>query len=224
MEHLAEIRNTAESPVVYQFSRQPLIEAIVKHPSNLSRKVSILVLFAVFFFRCASAPEDRLASAQEALNQARETEAEVYASDKFQEAVEAFESAQTEIKAQDQKWFFSRDYARTEGFLGRAENAAKEAAEVATANKQQAKANAQDALQDATEAIETARQELKTAPTGKGAEADLQALDRGLLQAESTLEEARQELKTEAYLDALSKLQSAREEALKVVAEIRTVR
>jgi hypothetical protein len=182
------------------------------------------ILLLVLASGCASAPDDQVASAQAALDRARQAEAETYAPEQFDEAVQALDNAKGEIRAQDEEWFFSRDYAQAESLLQRAENGAEQASQQAPAAKQQAKEIAERALAEARDAIETARQELSMAPRGKGATADLEAFERDLAQAESSLDRAQQELQAEAYFDALSKLQSVKADALSVAEEIRAAR
>jgi hypothetical protein len=173
---------------------------------------------------CASPPTEQAASAREALDQAREVEADTYAVEEFREAAEALKAAQAEIDAQENKWFFSRSYASAENLLEKARSAAQQAAERTPGNKEQAKMDAESASVEAEEAIETARQELSTAPRGKGTQAELEAMERDLLRAESTLEKARQGLQSGAYLDALSSFQSARETATAITEEVQAVR
>jgi hypothetical protein len=199
-----------------------IIWKLSTHFRKVYRPAPFLLL--ALFVACASAPEDRVASALQALIEARQAEAEVYADDQFQEAIEAFEAAQAEIEAENQKWFFSRDYSQAESLLERAGGAAREAAQTAPTRKQQVKSEADNALLEARTAVETAQQELETAPRGKGTRADLEALNNDLLEVESTLTEAQESLKEEAYPEALNQLQRVKEDALEIVEKIEVAR
>jgi tetratricopeptide (TPR) repeat protein len=183
-----------------------------------------VLLLSVLFFGCSSVPDEELTAAQEALDQARETEADVYVPEEFQKATDDFEAAQAAIAEENQKSFYSRDYDEARRLLEQAESSAEEAAAAAPINKQQVRDQAEQALQNASAAFEEAEQNLETAPGGKGTQPDLEALRSDLQRAESALEEGRRNFQSEAYLEALEKLQGAMEGASEVSEAIEAVR
>lgn len=184
----------------------------------------VVLLLSALFFGCSSVPDEELTAAQEALDQAREAEAEVYVPEQFQKATDDFQAAQAEIAEENQKSFYSRDYDEARRLLKQAESAAEEAAAAAPVNKRQVRDQAEQALQNAGSAIKEAEQNLDTAPRGKGTQADLEALRSDLQRAESALEEGRRNLEEEAYLEALKKLQGAMEGASEVSEQIQAAR
>jgi hypothetical protein len=186
--------------------------------------LKLICLLILFFGGCSSVPEDKLNSAQEALDRARQAKADVYAVDEYTQAVQTLEDAEAAIETENEKWFFSRDYSQAGTLLENAVKLATEAADAAPGNEQLARENAESELADTTKAIETARKELETAPRGKGALADLRVLESDLTQAEATLQAAQQELQSELYLEALDKLRSARKEANQVSEAVQLAR
>jgi hypothetical protein len=198
--------------------------AQVKNPGWAFIGILVLVLAPFYLIGCASPPEEQLAAAETALDEARQAEADVYSSEQYQEAQEDLQAAQAAIEAENEKSSFSRDYAQAESLLEQALNKAQQARDSAPVQKQQARTDAESAQFEAENAIENARQELDNAPRGKGARADLEALNRDLLQAEASLEVALQDFQAENSLESLNEFNTAKERALRISEEVANAR
>ncbi len=177
---------------------------------------------------CAEPPSEELTAAQQAVDKANEVEAEAYATAEYQQATDALEAARAEIAAQDEAWFFSRDYSRAAELLKQAERGAEGAWVAAQNNRGQGRVEAEATLARAEEALAAAAQALQTAPTGKGTQADLDALRADLAAAEASMAEARESFEASRYAEAntrlnavISKAESIRGEVEKALSKTR---
>jgi hypothetical protein len=179
--------------------------------------VTVTLLLVLMAAACASKPETELQAAEEAVKSAKSAGADVYASQSYQEALDALEKARKEIAAQESKWAFARDYSEALQMLNTVVTEAQEASAEAADRKVEVKGQAEPVREEAQEAIGQARKALESAPTGKGSRADLQALKRDLQKADSTYGRAVDALDAGDYLSALNGFQDAKAQAQKVV-------
>lgn len=164
---------------------------------------------------CAQPPETELQTAEEALRQAREAEADVYAPEQLEAAQQAFESARSEIEAQSQRFSPLRSYGSARELLEAATRGAQEAAVGAREKREEAQREAEALQEEASSALQEAEAALRQAPRrGKGAQADIAALRQDLESAQSAYDQGRQALQREEYPAAVSQFQQAREQAL----------
>jgi tetratricopeptide (TPR) repeat protein len=174
------------------------------------RKPPIYLLFLpLLLAACASKPDPLIQSAERALEQSRSAEAQTYAPESYQEAVDALEAARREIAEQDQRFAFRRDYGRAEELLQRTVSLAEQTSVQAEAGKEEARRNAEANRRSAEQLLEQAREALERAPRGKGARLDLQVLNRDLSQAQSSYESGVREYEGGQYQSALERFQQA---------------
>ncbi len=169
---------------------------------------------------CAQAPTEQLTATEQAIQQARTMEAETYAANHYQEAFDAINAARAEITAQDEAWFFSRDYGKAVELLTQAEQAADTAETTAQTNKEQARMEAEAALAQAESALAAAEQALQNAPAGKGTRAEIEALRADLAAAVTSLTEARQSFESSHYFEANTRLSAVIAKAQSISSEV----
>jgi len=172
------------------------------------------------FLSCAAPPDEELAGAKQAVEAARSQEADVYVKETFDEAQKALTSAENEIKAQQEKSFFSQDYSDALRLLGVAKTKAEEAAAQVPEAKEAARQRAETLREQASAALESAQARLKKAPRSKGSALDLEALQGDLAGAERSMQQGVQALENSRFLEAASQFEKARRAARSVESEI----
>ncbi|HXV62012.1 MAG TPA: hypothetical protein VEK15_15040 [Vicinamibacteria bacterium] len=172
----------------------------------------------VFMGGCAQAPQEAIDAANQALDTARTAEAADYAPEEWQMAQDAFNSAMTEVQAQNDKFALVRSYSEAAQLLEKATEAAKTAATEASSAREEVKARAEALLQEAEAALTAATAALETAPKGKGTEADLMAMKAEIETMTASLASARESFAAGKYLMAETSAQSVRDQA-KAIAE-----
>lgn len=184
----------------------------------MRKKKGLLAALAVGSFLvalggCATAPQEDIDAAQQALEAARTSEANLYAPEALQQAEDAWTSAMTEVEAQNAKFALFRSYDRAKELMTTAKNEADEAVAEAATGKEAARQEAENLIRDTTTAIEEAKAALETAPRGKGTQAEIQAMKAEVETLGATLAEAQQAYDSGRYLDAKATAQSVKEKA-----------
>lgn len=165
---------------------------------------------------CAEQPVNDITAAEQALQLAREAGANQYAANEFREAEEALQKAQEEIQLQGKKFALLRNYDNATNLLAQAKTTAEKAKTEAEANRIKAKSEAEAAIATAKTSLEQATMILAQAPSGKGTQADLQALRSDLQAAEAMFNELESGMQQEDYLGVKAKAQSVQDMASKV--------
>jgi hypothetical protein len=169
---------------------------------------------------CASPPKAEIDAAATAMTQASSAGASEYAPDALKAAQDAQAALDTEVKAQEGKWFPS--YARTTELAAAAKTAAEKAVADAAAGKEKAKAEATTAIEEAKTLQTEAQGLLEKAPKGKGSAADIEAMKTDLTNAATSITDAETALAGERYLDARAKAEAAKTAASNVKTAVET--
>src|SRR5262245_6734394 len=167
---------------------------------------------------CAKPPQEDISAAQAEMDKARQAQAETWAANEVRAADEAMNAAQTEINAQNEKWF--KNYDKAKELLASAKDSATKAAEAAVANKAQAKVDAEAAITAADTAVQSADAALKVAPMTKDSKADLELFKNDLTTLRSTLDAARASFGTEDYKKALESANSVKDQATSIATQL----
>jgi VIT1/CCC1 family predicted Fe2+/Mn2+ transporter len=101
--------------------------------TNALKIATISVAAMVIFAGCAKPPENTLAEAQEALEQAKLAGANQFAKQEYASAQEIFDQALASINSEKRKLAFNRNYSNAARLLSHAEELADKAAESAKA-------------------------------------------------------------------------------------------
>ncbi len=177
---------------------------------------SCALLFGTMLIACAEKPSQGSDAALQALQAAKQAGAMEYAPGSLRVAEDEYQKAQEEIGVQDNAFMLTRNYDAANAILTKVVADAEMAKTEAIASKQLAKTEAEGAVVLAKSSLEEAKNQLAQAPTGKGTQADLQALRGDLQVAEATLAEIDAILIKEDFLGVKAKAQSVQALAARV--------
>ena len=180
------------------------------------KTVAPALLFGTMLMACAEKPTQGSDAALQSLQAAKQAGAMEYAPEALRVAEDEYQKAQEEIGAQDNTFMLMRNYDAANTLLTKVAADAEKAKTQAIANKMQAKAEAEGAVILAKTSLETAKNQLAQAPTGKGTQADLQALRGDLQAAEATLGEIDAIMAKEDFLGVKAKAESVQTLASRV--------
>jgi hypothetical protein len=161
---------------------------------SIHRIMSIAIVgasMATLFSGCAKAPDQELAAAKTAISAAQTAEADKYLPDRYNNAMKAFEAAQSEITRQNTIFILTRKYSQATRLLGIATSLATACQADAAGAKEQFKSDVAQDLVAAQTAMKEARKDVKDARKTqlknalKAMTAELDAADNSLVQAAS---------------------------------------
>ena len=178
----------------------------------------LMVTAVVVMTGCQKPPEQEQGAAQQAIDAAKQAEAEKYAQTELSAAQSTMDQAHNEIEIQKAKWFPSYDKAKE--MLTQAKTQGDQAKEAAIQGKEKAKQEATQAIADAKAAVDAADAALKSAPKGKGTKADLEMMTKDLDGYRSSVSEAEQMMGSEDFKGAAAKAGAARDGAKAVSDQI----
>lgn len=172
------------------------------------------VLIALIFSGCAKPPTQELDAAQAALDEAKNSEADIYAPKTYISASNSLQEARLKVEQQD--------YEGGKASAVQAKQFADRSRSEAEANKQIVRNDVQDQINRVSSGITDARLVIDSAPKGKGADEDLDQLRSGLGQAEASLSAARNNISGGKFKDAQTQAQSAESRMMQVTESIQT--
>lgn len=177
---------------------------------------TLVLLFGTILMACAEKPIQGTDSALQALQAAKQAGAEKYAPESLRVAEDEYQKAQEEIAAQDDSFVMTRNYDTANAILVKVVADAEKAKTEAIASRQLVKTQAEGAVVLAKTSLEEAKNQLAQAPTGKGTQADLQALRGDLQAAETTFAEIDAIMAMEDYIGVKAKAESVQALAARV--------
>jgi hypothetical protein len=177
---------------------------------------TLVLLFGTMLMACAEKPIQGTDSALQALQAAKQAGAEKYAPESLRVAEDEYQKAQEEIAAQDDTFVMTRNYDAANAILVKVVADAEKAKTEAIASRQLVKTEAEGAVVLAKTSLEEAKNQLAQAPTGKGTQADLQALRGDLQAAETTFAEIDAIMAMEDYIGVKAKAESVQALAARV--------
>ena len=177
---------------------------------------TLVLLFGTILMACAEKPIQGTDSALQALQAAKQAGAEKYAPESLRVAEDEYQKAQEEIAAQDDSFVITRNYDTANAILVNVVADAEKAKTEAIASRQLVKTEAEGAVVLAKTSLEEAKNQLAQAPTGKGTQADLQALRGDLQAAETTFAEIEAIMAMEDYIGVKAKAESVQALAARV--------
>ncbi|KPJ65284.1 hypothetical protein AMJ44_10600 [candidate division WOR-1 bacterium DG_54_3] len=184
----------------------------------------IAVIFAIFalltIVGCGKAPEEEIQKANSAMEAARTTEAEDYAPDLYQMAIDTLNAAKAAKQEADGKFALFRSYGKAEELYVRAEALANQAATEAQSEKERVRAEVTGLLAQAKALLDSANVALSKAPRGKGTKADIELIKNDLAAATSAYDEAKADFDVGKYAVAKTKLEAAMQKARSISEEI----
>lgn len=168
---------------------------------------------------CAKSPVDQLRAAEQAVADARTSEAGTYAAEDFAKLEGQLTLLKKEIDTQDEKFSLLRDYGKAEQLAATLASDAQKVVQTSTTKKQEAQAAAARALQAAQEAISTTKNLAAKAPIGKD-RAAFEAIKHDAEALSLSLQEAQKALEQGDYLDAQYRAKAIADKAQSVSDEI----
>ncbi len=189
---------------------------------NLTLTVAALLVAGGLFVGCASAPSEELTAAQEALNQAKTAQADLYVTDLYQAAQDSLAAAQTEIEAQNAKFALSRDYDHAAQLLQFVSQTAASASEQVAERKETMRVETENLIAQAQQALTNVQGLMAKAPRGKEGTMALVSISEDTGTAQSTLNDAVTALQNGDVATAHSLAQSALDKANSLVQELET--
>jgi hypothetical protein len=170
---------------------------------------------------CAKAPTDKLAAAEQAVNEARTAGAADYMAEDFAKIEGMLANAKTEISQQNDKVAVLRDYEKAEQLLVAAQTESARVMGEVGKKKEEVKVAAIQAHRDAQGAVKTAQQLVAKAPVGKD-RAALEAIKADVRGLSASLTEVSAALKAGDYKAAQSKAKAIQDKSQSVSAEIQS--
>ena len=187
----------------------------------LKKHLWILVLVpALVFSGCAKPPEQEISQADEAMQAAMASQAEIYAPTEDAMAKDAMSKAKAEVETQNAKFVLFRSYSEAKTLFAAAIDASNKSKETAIVNKEAVKNEAMTLIAEAKTAVEGAGKALRTAPRGKGSKADLDAMSADLQSLNAMLPELDSAMAGEMFMDAKNKAMSVKEKAMQIQADV----
>ena len=183
---------------------------------QLLKTGTLVLALGTMLMACAEKPIQGTDSALQALQAAKQAGAEKYAPESLRVAEDEYQKAQEEIAAQDDTFVMTRNYDAANAILVKVVADAEKAKTEAIASKQMVKTEAEGAVVLAKTSLEEAKNQLAQAPTGKGTQADLQALRGDLQAAETTLAEIDAIMAMEDFIGVKAKAESVQALAARV--------
>ena len=163
-------------------------------------------LAALAALSCAKPPDDRVRKVRAAFADLRDViKADRWAHDEMISATGAMEAAEKELTAQNARFSFNRDYARTVELFTGAEVDIELTKQAAFFEKTLLEKSARDGLDAALSAVDHARTTLMIAPVSRDSSAAVDRLESDLGKAEASLEEVRRMILDEQYREAETK-------------------
>lgn len=172
-------------------------------------------------FGCAKAPTDKLAAAEQAVNEARTAGAADYMAEDFAKIEGMLANAKIEISQQDDKVAMLRDYEKAEQFLVAAQTESARVMGDVGRKKEEVKAAAIQAHRDAQGAVKAAQQLVAKAPVGKD-RAALEAIKADVRGLSTSLNEVAAALEAGDYKTAQAKAKAIQDKSQSVSAEIQS--
>lgn len=173
---------------------------------------------------CAEPPAAEIAAVKAAVESARTSGATEYAPESLRAAEEALAKLEADVKAQEGRFAWFRKYDQAKVLIADVQKAADKAVQDAAAERERVKQETAAAIADARKSLDEAKVLLAEAPTGKGTEADLEALKGDLAGVEEALAEVQKAFEDAKYGEAKTKAQAARERAEAVKAAVQAAK
>jgi len=134
----------------------------------------VALTLIVFVTGCSKAPETELNLCNESINKAQMAEAEQYAAETYQQAIDSLNSAKTEIQAQESKFSLFRGYSKSKEILASAQKLADQSVAEAVQNKERIRVEDSTQIVMVTGLLAKADSAIASAPRGKGTKADIE--------------------------------------------------
>jgi len=188
----------------------------------ISRVSSMLVALAlaVLIVGCGSAPQTELKATEDAIAGAQMAEAEQYAPESYQVALDSLNAAKLEIQKQDSKFSLFRSYGGSKELLVSAQKLAEKAVADAQTAKEQTRVQDSLLIAQVDGLFASAQAALAGAPKGKGTKADIELIKADLGSVEQAIASAKADYEAGKYLAVKSTLEASITQLNRVIADV----
>lgn len=176
-------------------------------------KIAVLVAVSWVVAACAKVPASEIEAAKKAVETARAAGSSEYLPTLDKDVADKLNAALDEIKKQESKVMFFRNYDQAKKMLKGVDQDAQALQAATSAKKEEVKKEALSLQAAATEAIQKAKGLLALAPSGKGTGADIAALKGDVAGLEGSLPAVQKAADAGDYLGALAKAKAVKEKA-----------
>jgi hypothetical protein len=169
---------------------------------------------------CSKAPEVEMQNSQTAMQAAAGSEAEQYAPQAYQMAMDTLNAAKAAKEEQDSKFALFRSYEKSKNMFIAAQALAEKAKATAEQEKERVRLEVTDLMTKVQAAIDGATKALETAPKGKGSKADIELIKNDLASVNAGFADAKADFDAGKYLVAKTKYEAVMAKAQNIVSEI----
>jgi len=180
-----------------------------------------MLALVVLVIGCSKAPTEKVAAAEQAVNDARAAGAPKYLPEEFAKLESALMNAKHEIAEQDAKFGLVRDYEKADQMLVVAQADAGRLAAETGRKKEESKTSAVQTQQAAQGAVMNAQDLVAKAPVGKD-RAAVEAIKADVEGLANSLPEVQKAIDAEDYQAAQAKAKAIQDKSQAVSAEIET--
>jgi len=178
---------------------------------SMLKYVAVSIIAVFLFAGCAQQPTEEINAAKASVDAVMAEGAQKFTPEEAKQLSDVLQSAQDEVKVQDDKIF--KNYTKAKELLAKAKADAETLKVTVAAKKEEAKKNAAAAQDAAKASVAEAKALLEQAPKGKDSQADIEALKADLQGLEDSLAEAQKAADSEDYSAAIEKSNTIKEKS-----------
>jgi PBP1b-binding outer membrane lipoprotein LpoB len=173
---------------------------------------------AVLFSSCAKVPQAEIDAAQAAVNEVKESGADLYVPEAYAAMVDSMKSATEKVEVAKAKWF--PNYSKAKEQLVAINQMAADTKAKAEARKVELKAETESLIAEVKTLNEGNKALIAKAPRGKEGRAALEAINSDITVAETTVTEVEGLLANGDLIGSNDKIKAAKEKATSIKAEL----
>ena len=186
------------------------------------KRVSIILAALALFLvaGCSKAPEAEMQNADTAVQAAVTAEAEQYAPQSYQIAMDTLNAAKAAKTEQDSKFALFRSYGKSKQMFIAAQALSEKATTDAQAEKERVRQEVMGMMTQVQAVIDNATVALAKAPRGKGSKADIELIKADLDAVNSGFAAAKADFDGGKFLAAKAKFEAVANKAQGIIAQI----
>lgn len=173
---------------------------------------------AVLFSSCAKVPQAEIDAAQAAVNDVKDSGADLYVPEAYAALVDSMKSANEKVEVAKAKWF--PNYSKAKEQLASINQMAADTKAKAEARKVELKAETETLIAEVKTLNEENKALVAKAPRGKEGRAALEAINSDITVAETTVTEVEGLLANGDLIGSNDKIKAAKEKATSIKAEL----
>lgn len=186
--------------------------------------VVLMLMLAFVFVSCSKAPETEITNAVTSIEQARTVEAEQYAVESYQKAIDAMNQARIAKEEQDAKFALLRDYDKVKEMYVSAQKLAEQAKSEAEAEKEGMKMEVESLMVSVQSAIEAANSALLAAPVAKGSRVETEVYRSMIDSIREAYDNTKLDVESGKFITAKTKLEALLKRTTDLTSELEAAR